>query len=141
MVLTKTKEAAEAYLRTRVTQAAATVPAYLNDSQRQATKDAWSISDLNVVRIISEPTAAAIACGLDETGDDEHNVLSHDIVGDTVDDSILPNKDDIFEVSSLFSLQIDPSFSQFLFTHDRLESHACVAKPTSSQRRGTLLVP
>lgn len=68
MVLTKMKEIAEAYLGYPVTNAVITVPAYFNDSQRQATKDAGVIAGLNVLRIINEPTAAAIAYGLDRTG-------------------------------------------------------------------------
>jgi len=75
MVLMKMKETAESYLGTAVTDAVVTVPAYFNDSQRQATKDAGAISGLNVLRIINEPTAAAIAYGLDKKGDGELNVL------------------------------------------------------------------
>merc|ERR1739842_106773 len=75
MVLTKMKEIAEAYLGKEVNNAVVTVPAYFNDSQRQATKDAGSISGLNVLRIINEPTAAAIAYGLDKKGSGERNVL------------------------------------------------------------------
>ena len=75
MVLTKMKEIAESYLGTTVTSAVVTVPAYFNDSQRQATKDAGTIAGLNVLRIINEPTAAAIANGLDKKVTGEHNVL------------------------------------------------------------------
>lgn len=75
MVLTKMKETAEAYLGKSVTNAVITVPAYFNDSQRQATKDAGTISGLQVLRIINEPTAAAIAYGLDKKGVGERNVL------------------------------------------------------------------
>ena len=75
MVLTKMKEVAESYLGEKVTDAVITVPAYFNDSQRQATKDAGTISGLNVLRVINEPTAAAIAYGLDKTMEDEKNVL------------------------------------------------------------------
>ena len=75
MVLLKMKETAESYLGTTVTNAVVTVPAYFNDSQRQATKDAGTISGMNVLRIINEPTAAAIAYGLDKKVTDERNVL------------------------------------------------------------------
>jgi molecular chaperone DnaK (HSP70) len=86
MVLNKMKEAAESYLGTTVTQAAVTVRAFLNDSQRQATKDAGVISGLNVLRIISEPTAAAIAHGLDKKVVGERNVLIFDLGGGTSGD-------------------------------------------------------
>merc|ERR1711906_98634 len=79
MILTKMKETAEAYLGTKVNDAVVTVPAYFNDSQRQATKDAGQICGLNVLRIINEPTAAAIAYGLDKKGSGERNVLTFDI--------------------------------------------------------------
>ena len=79
MVLTKMKETAEAYLGNKVTDAVITVPAYFNDSQRQATKDAGTIAGLNVLRIINEPTAAAIAYGLDKKG--EQNILIFDCGG------------------------------------------------------------
>ena len=81
MVLTKMKQIAESYLGQEVTQAVVTVPAYFNDSQRQATKDAGVIAGLNVLRIINEPTAAAIAYGLDRTGQKEQNVLIFDCGG------------------------------------------------------------
>lgn len=100
MVLTKMKETAEAYLGRSVTNAVITVPAYFNDSQRQATKDAGTISGLNVLRIINEPTAAAIAYGLDKKGRGERNVLIFDLGGGTFDVSILTINDGIFEVSS-----------------------------------------
>ena len=100
MVLTKMKETAEAYLGTKVNDAVVTVPAYFNDSQRQATKDAGSISGLNVLRIINEPTAAAIAYGLDKKGDGERNVLIYDMGGGTFDVSLLTIEDGIFEVKA-----------------------------------------
>merc|ERR1711892_567409 len=100
MVLTKMKETAEAYLGCDVKDAVVTVPAYFNDSQRQATKDAGIISGLNVLRIINEPTAAAIACGLDKKGAAEANVLIFDLGGGTFDVSILTIEDGIFEVKS-----------------------------------------
>merc|ERR1712136_118310 len=99
-VLTKMKETAEAYLGTKVNDAVVTVPAYFNDSQRQATKDAGSISGLNVLRIINEPTAAAIAYGLDKKGDGERNVLIYDMGGGTFDVSLLTIEDGIFEVKA-----------------------------------------
>jgi heat shock protein 1/8 len=100
MVLVKMKEVAEAYLGKTVTNAVITVPAYFNDSQRQATKDAGAISGLNVLRIINEPTAAAIAYGLDKKGQGEKHVLIFDLGGGTFDVSILTIEDGIFEVKS-----------------------------------------
>ena len=100
MVLTKMKEIAEAYLGKKVTEAVVTVPAYFNDSQRQATKDAGVISGLNVLRIINEPTAAAIAYGLDKKVSAERNVLIFDLGGGTFDVSILTIEEGIFEVKS-----------------------------------------
>jgi L1 cell adhesion molecule like protein len=100
MVLTKMKETAEAYLGKTVTDAVVTVPAYFNDSQRQATKDAGTISGLNVLRIINEPTAAAIAYGLDKKVSGERNVLIFDLGGGTFDVSILTIEDGIFEVKA-----------------------------------------
>jgi len=100
MVLLKMKETAEAYLGKAVTNAVVTVPAYFNDSQRQATKDAGTIAGLNVLRIINEPTAAAIAYGLDKKVGGERNVLIFDLGGGTFDVSILTIEDGIFEVKS-----------------------------------------
>ncbi|KAF2358702.1 Heat shock protein 70 family [Trinorchestia longiramus] len=102
MVLTKMKEIAEAYLGGTVKDAVITVPAYFNDSQRQATKDAGAIAGLNVLRIINEPTAAAIAYGLDKkgTGGGEKNILIFDLGGGTFDVSILSIDDGIFEVKA-----------------------------------------
>ena len=88
MVLTKMKQIAEAYLGKEVKNAVITVPAYFNDSQRQATKDAGVIAGLNVMRIINEPTAAAIAYGLDQKGG-EKNILIFDLGGGTFDVSLL----------------------------------------------------
>merc|ERR1719159_486815 len=99
MILTKMKETAEAYLGTKVNDAVVTVPAYFNDSQRQATKDAGNICGLNVLRIINEPTAAAIAYGLDKKGG-EKNVLIFDLGGGTFDVSLLTIEDGIFEVKA-----------------------------------------
>ncbi|KAI3648903.1 hypothetical protein MP228_006757 [Amoeboaphelidium protococcarum] len=100
MVLTKMKETAEAFLGTKVTNAVVTVPAYFNDSQRQATKDAGSIAGLNVMRIINEPTAAAIAYGLDKKTKGEKNVLIFDLGGGTFDVSLLTIEEGIFEVKA-----------------------------------------
>uniref|UniRef100_A0A7E4ZU64 Heat shock protein 70 n=1 Tax=Panagrellus redivivus TaxID=6233 RepID=A0A7E4ZU64_PANRE len=97
MVLTKMKETAEAYLGHPVRDAVITVPAYFNDAQRQATKDAGAIAGLNVLRIINEPTAAALAYGLDKKGA-EQNVLIFDLGGGTFDVSILTIADGMFEV-------------------------------------------
>ena len=101
MVLTKMKETAEAHLGQQVRDAVITVPAYFNDSQRQATKDAGAIAGLNVLRIINEPTAAAIAYGLDKKKrGKETNVLIFDLGGGTFDVSILTLDDGIFEVKA-----------------------------------------
>lgn len=99
-VLQKMKATAEAYLGEKVTDAVVTVPAYFNDSQRQATKDAGLIAGLNVLRIINEPTAAAIAYGLDKKTGGEQNVLIFDCGGGTHDLSILTLDDGIFEVKA-----------------------------------------
>merc|ERR1712061_874546 len=102
MVLIKMKEVAEAYLGKKMNNAVVTVPAYFNDSQRQATKDAGTIAGMNVMRIINEPTAAAIAYGLDKKKGEgkETNVLIFDLGGGTFDVSILTIEDGIFEVKS-----------------------------------------
>ena len=100
MVLTKMKETAEAYLGSKVTKAVITVPAYFNDSQRQATKDAGAIAGLNVLRIVNEPTAAAIAYGLDRREAGEKNILIFDLGGGTFDVSVLKIEDGVFEVKS-----------------------------------------
>ncbi|HEX9025759.1 MAG TPA: molecular chaperone DnaK [Clostridium sp.] len=99
MVLQKIKADAESYLGETVTQAVITVPAYFNDSQRQATKDAGKIAGLEVLRIINEPTAAALAYGLDKT-DNNHKILVYDLGGGTFDVSILDLGDGVFEVLS-----------------------------------------
>merc|ERR1711871_1822327 len=97
MVLIKMKEIAEAYLGKDVKNAVVTVPAYFNDAQRQATKDAGTISGMNVLRIINEPTAAAIAYGLDKQ-DGEKNILVFDLGGGTFDVSLLTIDNGVFEV-------------------------------------------
>ena len=98
MVLTKLKNDAEAYLGAKVSKAVITVPAYFNDSQRQATKDAGKIAGLEVMRIINEPTAAALAYGLDKDGQKNEKILVYDLGGGTFDVSILDLADGVFEV-------------------------------------------
>eukprot|EP01120_Amphizonella_sp_Union-15-10_P007618 TRINITY_DN258_c0_g1_i2.p1 TRINITY_DN258_c0_g1~~TRINITY_DN258_c0_g1_i2.p1 ORF type:complete len:670 (-),score=190.96 TRINITY_DN258_c0_g1_i2:99-2108(-) len=100
MVLIKMKEIAEAFIGQKVTDAVVTVPAYFNDAQRQATKDAGAIAGLNVLRIINEPTAAAIAYGLDKKGAGERNILIFDLGGGTFDVSLLTIDEGIFEVKA-----------------------------------------
>ncbi|KAJ5646635.1 Heat shock protein 70 family [Penicillium lividum] len=97
MILGKMKEIAESYLGKAVTHAVVTVPAYFNDAQRQATKDAGTIAGLNVLRVVNEPTAAAIAYGLDKTGD-ERQVIVYDLGGGTFDVSLLSIDHGVFEV-------------------------------------------
>ncbi|MBI2469596.1 MAG: Hsp70 family protein, partial [Candidatus Rokubacteria bacterium] len=97
-ILRKLKEAAEAYLGEKVTKAVTTVPAYFNDSQRQATKDAGTIAGLEVLRIINEPTAAALAYGLDKKKDEV--IAVYDLGGGTFDISILEIGDGVFEVKA-----------------------------------------
>ena len=102
MVLTKMREVATQYLGKDVKRAVVTVPAYFNDSQRQATKDAGAIAGLDVLRIINEPTAAAIAYGLDKKAESvgERNVLIFDLGGGTFDVSLLTIDSGIFEVKA-----------------------------------------
>jgi len=100
MVLTKMKEIAEAFLGKTVKSAVITVPAYFNDAQRQATKDAGTIAGINVLRIINEPTAAAIAYGLDRQQAQERNILIFDLGGGTFDVSLLAIEEGIFEVKA-----------------------------------------
>lgn len=100
MVLLKMKETAESYLGGTINNSVVTVPAYFNDSQRQATKDAGTISGMNVLRIINEPTAAAIAYGLDKKVVGERNVLIFDLGGGTFDVSLLTIDEGIFEVKA-----------------------------------------
>jgi heat shock protein 5 len=97
MVLGKMKEIAESYLGKTVTHAVVTVPAYFNDAQRQATKDAGTIAGLTVLRVVNEPTAAAIAYGLDKTGD-ERQIVVYDLGGGTFDVSLLSIDNGVFEV-------------------------------------------
>ena len=100
MVLGKMKQVAEDYLGVPVKHAVVTVPAYFNDAQRQATKDAGTISGLNVLRVINEPTAAAIAYGLDKQAKGEQNILVYDLGGGTFDVTLLSIEDGVFEVKS-----------------------------------------
>ena len=100
MVLTKMKDVAEAYTGDKANDVVITCPAYFNDRQRQATKDAGAIAGLNVLRVINEPTAAAIAYGLDKKNDGEQNILIFDCGGGTHDVSVLTIDDGIFEVKS-----------------------------------------
>jgi len=100
MILVKMKEIGEAFMGKEVKDAVVTVPAYFNDSQRQATKDAGAIAGLNILRIINEPTAAAIAYGLDKVKGKESNVLIFDLGGGTFDVSLLSIDDGIFEVKA-----------------------------------------
>jgi heat shock protein 1/8 len=100
MVLLKMKETAESYLGATCNNAVVTVPAYFNDSQCQATKDAGTISGLNVHRIINEPTAAAIAYGLDKKVTGERNVLIFNLGGGTFDVSLLTIEEGIFKVKA-----------------------------------------
>lgn len=99
MVLIKMRETAESFLGETCKNAVITVPAYFNDNQRQATKDAGSIAGINVLRIINEPTAAAIAYGLDKKGG-EKNVLIYDLGGGTFDVSLLTIDEGVFEVKA-----------------------------------------
>jgi len=99
-VLEKMKMTAEAYLGKEVKNAVITVPAYFNDAQRQATKDAGLICGLNVLRIINEPTAAAIAYGLDNKSEEERNIIIYDVGGGTLDVTLLTIDDGIFEVKA-----------------------------------------
>ena len=98
MVLTKMRDIAQDYLSKPITNAVVTVPAYFNDAQRQATKDAGTIAGLNVMRIINEPTAAAIAYGLDKKSDGEKNILVFDLGGGTFDVTLLTIDNGVFEV-------------------------------------------
>src|SRR5205085_6524658 len=91
------KEVAEMKLGKKVSKAVITVPAYFNDNQRQATKDAGTIAGLNVLRVVNEPTAAAIAYGLDKTGS-ERQIIVYDLGGGTFDVSLLTIEDGVFEV-------------------------------------------
>ena len=144
MVLTKMKETAEAYLGGSVTDAVVTVPAYFNDGQRQATKDAGIIAGLNVLRIINEPTAAAIAYGLDKKGaggGQEKNVMIFDLGGGTFDVSILAIEDGIFEVKStngdthLGGEDFDNKLVEHFTTEFRRKHHRDITNNKRAMRR------
>merc|ERR1719297_425492 len=98
MILTKMKQTAEDYIGKNISKAVVTVPAYFNDAQRAATKDAGVIAGLDIIRIINEPTAAALAYGLDKSSTEERNVLVFDLGGGTFDVSLLSITDGVFEV-------------------------------------------
>jgi len=98
MVLGKMKETAEQYIGQKVTNAVVTVPAYFSDAQRQATKDAGTIAGLNVLRVVNEPTAAALAYGLDKTSETERHIIVYDLGGGTFDVSLLTVDEGVFEV-------------------------------------------
>jgi L1 cell adhesion molecule like protein len=100
MVLTKMKQTAEAFVGSEIKDVVITVPAYFNDSQRQATKDAGMIAGLNVLRIINEPTAAALAYGLDKKKTGEQHVVIFDYGGGTLDISLITIDDGVFEVKA-----------------------------------------
>src|SRR6476620_2471859 len=100
MILQKLKTDAEAKLGERITQAVITVPAYFNDSQRQATKDAGKIAGLEVLRIVNEPTASALAYGLDKAADTDEEIAVYDLGGGTYDISILTLAEGVFKVNS-----------------------------------------
>ena len=130
MVLTKMKETAESYLGMTVTNAVVTVPVYFNDSQRQATKDAATISGLNVLRIINGPTAAGVAYGLDKKVVAERNVLIFDLGGGTFDVSVLIIEDGIFEVKSTAG---DTHLGGEDFDN-RMVDHSCWSSNKNSRR-------
>uniref|UniRef100_A0A6C0JEX8 Uncharacterized protein n=1 Tax=viral metagenome TaxID=1070528 RepID=A0A6C0JEX8_9ZZZZ len=144
MVLMKMKEIAESFLGTEVTDAVITVPAYFNDSQRQATKDAGTIAGLNVIRIINEPTAAAIAYGLDKKSQGEKNVLIVDLGGGTFDVSILTIDDSIFEVKAtagdthLGGEDFDTILAEhFMLEFKRKHKHDITSNPRAMRRLRT----
>jgi molecular chaperone DnaK len=139
MILTKLKEAAEAYLGEKVTKAVITVPAYFNDSQRQATKDAGQIAGLEVMRIINEPTAAALAYGLDKKKDE--TIAVYDFGGGTFDISILEVGDGVVEVKStngdthLGGDNIDQRIIDWLITEFKKDQGVDVSKDQMALQR------
>ena len=143
MVLTKMKQTAEAYLGQEVKQAVITVPAYFNDAQRQATKDAGTIAGLQVLRIINEPTAAAIAYGLDKvgTGGKAQNVLIFDCGGGTHDLSILTIDDGVFEViatagdTHLGGEDFDNTLVEFCAAEFQKKTHVDIRDNARAMRR------
>uniref|UniRef100_A0A1B6GWM6 Heat shock 70 kDa protein cognate 5 n=1 Tax=Cuerna arida TaxID=1464854 RepID=A0A1B6GWM6_9HEMI len=138
-ILTKMKETAEAYLNTKVRNAVVTVPAYFNDSQRQATKDAGQIAGLNVLRVINEPTAAALAYGMDKN--DDKIIAVYDLGGGTFDVSILEIQKGVFEVKStngdtfLGGEDFDNRLVNFLATEFKKESGVDVTKDQMAMQR------
>ena len=140
MVLTKMKQIAESYLGKEVKNAVITVPAYFNDSQRQATKDAGTIAGLNVMRIINEPTAAAIAYGLDQKGG-EKNILIFDLGGGTFDVSLLSIEDGIFEVKAtagdthLGGEDFDNRMVEYFMTEFKRKFHKDISTSQRALRR------
>ena len=139
MILTKLKEAAEAYLGEKVTKAVITVPAYFNDAQRQATKDAGKIAGLEVMRIINEPTAAALAYGLDRKKDE--TIAVYDFGGGTFDISILEVGDGVVEVKStngdthLGGDNIDQRIIDWLITEFKRDQGIDVSKDQMALQR------
>jgi molecular chaperone DnaK len=139
MILTKLKEAAEAYLGGKITQAVITVPAYFNDSQRQATKDAGKIAGLEVLRIINEPTAAALAYGLDKNKDE--TIAVYDFGGGTFDISILTVGEGMVEVKStngdthLGGDNIDQRIIDWIVTEFKKESNIDLSKDAMALQR------
>jgi L1 cell adhesion molecule like protein len=141
MILVKMKEIAESFLGEAVTDAVVTVPAYFNDSQRQATKDAGVIAGLNILRIINEPTAAAIAYGLDKNKDGEKHILIFDCGGGTFDVSILSIDDSIFEVKAtagdthLGGEDFDTLMVEYFVDEFKKKSKMDMSKNTRAMRR------
>ena len=138
-VLTKMKETAEAYLGRPVKNAVVTVPAYFNDAQRQATKDAGTIAGLNVLRVINEPTAAALAYGLDKSGD--RVIAVYDLGGGTFDISILEIQKGVFEVKAtngdthLGGEDFDQLITQYLITEFKKSSGIDLSKDRLAMQR------
>jgi len=139
-ILAKLKSDAEAYLGEKVTKAVITVPAYFNDAERQATKNAGKIAGLEVERIINEPTAAALAYGLDKT-DDAHTILVYDLGGGTFDVSILELGDGVFEVKStsgnnkLGGDDFDEAVMDYLVKEFKKESSVDLSKDAMAMQR------
>lgn len=141
MILQKLKADAEAYLGEKITQAVITVPAYFNDAQRQATKDAGTIAGLEVLRIINEPTAAALAYGLDKEGAKDQKILVYDLGGGTFDVSILDMGDGIFEVlatsgdTKLGGDDFDNRIVEYLISEFKKSSGVDLSKDSASLQR------
>ena len=133
MILQKLKADAESYLGDTVTQAVITVPAYFSDAQRQATKDAGRIAGLEVLRIINEPTAAALAYGLDK--DESHKILVYDLGGGTFDVSLLEVGDGVFEVTGHRGQQ-PPGRRRLRQPHHRLRGERVPAREQHRPAQG-----